>query len=96
MRLDAAVDALKPEIVRVRDRVPNAGWFLFGSALRDPRNAVDIDLAVTCEDDQEVAAVRHELSALCLRIPLHLFLMTKDEERELDFINAVGAVPLLR
>lgn len=71
-----------------------ARWYLFGSATKSIARAKDVDLLVVCESEQTALAVRHELRELCLRLPLHLLLLTHAEEGELGFVGSQGCVAI--
>jgi hypothetical protein len=81
------IELLRTEAAVISRNVPSTMWFLFGSALVDTSSATDIDLLVLCRSDADVARIRHRLARLCLSLPLHLFLVTRDEEHELKFIE---------
>jgi hypothetical protein len=84
--------SLRAEAERICQLAPDAIWYLFGSTLRAFENAADIDVLVLCDTDDSVALVRHELREACQRLPLHLFLITRCEEAELDFLASEGCV----
>ena len=85
---------LRSEAQRIDQLVPEAAWYLFGSALREFERACDIDVLVLCSSDEAVRIIRHELQDACARLPLHLFLLTPGEEGELGFIAAEGCVQM--
>ena len=66
-------------------------WYLFGSYLLNPQLAKDIDLLIIYKSLDTTKIVRNKLSDLTLQAPLHLLLMHKDEEEELDFIKSQNA-----
>lgn len=84
--LDDFLMAVRIEAQRIDQLSPNAIWYLFGSTLDSLQNAADIDLLVLCADDRDAVVVRQELEGVCLNFPLHLFLLTRQEEAELNFI----------
>ena len=86
MTTDEIIERLRAEAAVVEKEVPNTAWFLFGSAAVDAASAVDIDLLILCPVDEDAMSVRRRLAELCLNFPLHLFLVTRDEELELNFI----------
>jgi len=86
MKTGDMVGFLRIEAAVVARHVPNTAWFLFGSAAVDITSAADIYLLIMCSVDEDAMAVRHKLAELCLKLPLHLLLMTREEERELNFI----------
>jgi hypothetical protein len=84
--LDDFLMVLRVEAQRIDQLSPNAVWYLFGSTLESFQNAANIDLLILCADDDVASLVRHELQDTCLSFPLHLFLLTRQEEAELNFI----------
>lgn len=94
MNREALLTALRNEAQRIAQFAPEAVWYLFGSALQTPELATDIDVLVLCKIDKMIVRIRHELTDACLRLPLHLFLVTEDEEAELGFIAAEGCFQL--
>jgi hypothetical protein len=84
--LDDFLVVLRIEAHRIGQLSPNAAWYLFGSTLESFQDASDIDILILCDDDEAAAVVRHELQDACLNFPLHLFLLTRQEEAELNFI----------
>lgn len=77
---------------RVELIAPGARWYLFGSALRAFEGAADIDVLVVSDTHESSALVRQELDCLCQSLPLHLLLLTTEEENELSFIVAQRCV----
>ncbi len=90
------VAAVRDEATRIQLELNGeTTWYLFGSAVRSPDAASDVDLIVICEDDQTAIDVREKLSALVSTFPIHLFIATKEEEAELRFLAGQSAQPLL-
>jgi predicted nucleotidyltransferase len=81
------LERLRSEVVSIGQEVPNTTWFLFGSAALGAPAPSDVDVLVLCSGDEEAMAVRYRLADACLRFPLHLLVLTQEEERELDFIE---------
>jgi hypothetical protein len=90
-----ALDLLNDEVCRIRALIPNSRWFLFGSITTANRPIRDIDLLVVCEKSTDCEAIRSELASLCCDFPIHLLLMTRDEEDELKFIEEQLAVEVV-
>ena len=86
MTRDHLVMWLYTEAKRIGHLAPDAVWYLFGSAIHTFENARDIDVLVLCDSHEAVALIRHELGAACMRLPLHLILVTRNEESELGFL----------
>jgi len=87
---------LIPPIQAIAKRLEQYGhyleWYLFGSYAISKDSASDIDLLVIYEIISSTKDVKYELSQISHRFPVHLFLMTKDEEKELKFIISKDAV----
>ena len=77
---------IKDEAKRVSSAAPGTIWYFFGSILRNPTSAADIDVAVLCPSHETARVVRRETANLCAEMPLHLFLLTEDEDTELGFL----------
>lgn len=92
--MNGAVELIGAEASRIGAMVTGSRWYLFGSILKDKRPISDIDLLVICETSEDCSTVRFELGAVCSEYPIHLLLMTFDEEREVEFVQGQGAVPL--
>lgn len=80
-------------LVGIARCVPNeieARWCLFGSAVRDAERAADFDLAIVCAPE-DAPAIRRYLAPWCLAWPLHLTILTPDEDAALQFTDEQGA-----
>lgn len=62
-------------------------WHLFGSVDRDEPDAADIDLMILCKYDDQADTLRRAIDPDALTLPLHLALMTFDEEAEVDAVR---------
>ena len=91
---ESAVRALHEEMQRIRALVSTSRWFLFGSITTTKRPVGDIDLLVVCETTADCTIVRTELTSICARFPIHLLLMTRREEGEINFIRSEKAVEM--
>lgn len=78
----------------MRAQFPSSRWYLFGSVTTAKRPVGDIDLLVVCENTAECASARAELAAICTQFPIHLLLMTPNEEAEVEFIQSENAIEL--
>lgn len=67
--------------------------YIFGSSLINFSKANDIDVLVVGKDVNGTL-LRREFKTLDLFIPVHLVVLSHDEENELQFIKGVGALPL--
>ncbi len=68
------------------EKAEGSQWHLFGSVDRDEPDARDIDLMILCTSDSQADVLRATIDPESLELPLHLALMTFEEEAE------VGAV----
>jgi predicted nucleotidyltransferase len=91
---EIAVRALHEEMKRIRARVPTSRWFIFGSSTTTKRPLSDIDVLVVCATTDHCTTVRAELTSICARYPIHLLLMTPNEEAEVRFIQGESAVEI--
>src|SRR6187431_1662243 len=82
-----ALDAVRSAVHRVAPSVPGSRWFLFGSALIPGVAPADIDLLIVYSEAADRTSIRSAMGPSCSDLPLHLFLLTDEEERELDFIR---------
>lgn len=85
---------LRAEILRVSKLVQDAEWYLFGSLLQTPKQAVDIDILILYRSDDTAEMIRDELREMTLRFPIHLLFLSEHEEAELDFIDSERCVPM--
>ena len=95
VKQEEVVECLRAEARRLRRVVGGTDWYLFGSWSGESECGHDVDVLVLCDSDHSVALVREGLRELCIRLPLHLFLITRDEEKELQFIESQGCVELV-
>jgi predicted nucleotidyltransferase len=88
---EIAVHALYEEMQRIKGRVLASRWFFFGSITTTKRPLSDIDLLVVCTTTADCTTVRAELASICAHFPIHLLLMTPNEEAEVKFIQGESA-----
>lgn len=62
--------------------------YLFGSARRAESTWSDIDILIVCKLDEDGQLARNKLHSLCLQYPIHLLIMTFEEQTEFDFIRS--------
>jgi predicted nucleotidyltransferase len=79
--------AISREAERIAALVPGIRWYLFGSFARNAVVYADIDLLATCPSHEKARLVRAEMTELCKRLPIHLLLMTFEEDRQLGFTH---------
>lgn len=58
-------------------------WHLFGSVDRNEADAADIDLMILCKTDAQADALRRLIDTDALPLPLHLSLLTFEEDAEI-------------
>lgn len=90
LSLDNIIDSLRFEAQRIDHLSSDAAWYIFGSSRDSFNDALDIDILILCTDDASTCILRRELQSMCLKFPLHLFLLTRCEEAELKFIEQQG------
>lgn len=66
--------------------LPRVAWYGFGSYFRGQPAFCDIDILVVCRMPAEADFIRAHTAELCARWPLHLVIMTEDEEVETGFV----------
>lgn len=73
---------------------PTICWYGFGSFFNSDRSFNDIDLLAVCAQDSDTSSLRSALEDLLVRWPIHLTIMTMDEELETKFVARHGCHPL--
>jgi hypothetical protein len=74
--------------------IPNSKWYGFGSYFQKKRDFSDIDILIVCATSRESITVREFTKNICNDWPLHLLVMTEDEEAETAFIYRQKCTPL--
>jgi hypothetical protein len=69
------------------DLIAGTEWYLFGSALKDPDLAADIDLLVLCPSDDVADHMRLLIDPDQLSRTIDLSLLTFHEQDELHFLE---------
>ena len=87
---------LRFEILRVNQLMKDVKWYMFGSFLKAPDQANDIDILVVYRSDNTADIVRRELREVATRLPIHLLFLSESEEAELQFVDSQRCVPILR
>jgi predicted nucleotidyltransferase len=90
----AVFERLIEEARGLSTEVPESRWYVFGSVLRNPEEAEDIDVLILCSTGDDASFIRRRLRDFCLSHPVHLLLATWEEERELQFVETQGCVQL--
>lgn len=93
MDLNEITSALSPCATEAAIVDKRASWFVFGTALSDGP-ASDIDIALIYENPRVPDFVRNHTRTKPPPFPLHFTFLEAKEEKELKFLNLVGARPL--
>lgn len=70
-------------------------WFIFGSAARGVPAPNDVDLLLVSDNGTVAIEARRKIRHILKRNPVELIVMSSDEERELSFVERVGALRIL-
>ena len=92
MELEEIAAKLQDEARTLSRQAPGADWYLFGSIVRRDPLPSDVDLLIVYKDDADAVTLRRGLANLSHFLPLHVLLLRKDEEKELDFIREEKAL----
>ena len=92
MDLKAITLALIQKAMALENHAPGAEWFLFGSITRGVRLPNDLDLLIIYKNDSDAGALRQGLESFAQSLPLHLLLLRRDEEKELEFVKGQKAM----
>jgi hypothetical protein len=68
-------------------RYPRISWYGFGSFFSSDCSFNDIDLLAVCTCDSEPSVLRSALDDLLVAWPIHLTIMTVEEEAETKFVT---------
>lgn len=93
-RRNALPPLLCAEIGRVSRMVRDVEWYIFGSVLREPEKAADIDILIIYRSDESTEMVRNELREAARLFPIHLLFLSEGEEVELQFVDSQRCVRL--
>ena len=89
------IAALRGVATSVNAQLGASSWYLFGSALRDERDANDIDLVIICPSHEIADSLRQAVDVDCLPLPIHLSIFTEAEQAEIGFIETQGCVQIV-
>jgi predicted nucleotidyltransferase len=81
------VVSLRALAVSLGPTAEGSQWHLFGSVDRDESDAADIDLMILCKSDEQADALRQAIDPDVLVLPLHLALLTFDEQAEIEAVR---------
>lgn len=98
MKMDEALAEILQEAERIADDIPGATprWYGYGSYFKGQHPFGDIDVLVICPTNADSIVIRAKTADLCARWPIHLVIMTEDEEKETNFVASEGCVILSR
>ena len=71
-------------------------WYVFGSVLQNQQSPSDIDILCISPDPQTCCRVRSRCADFLLNAPIHLRLLTNQQEQALKFIERTDALDLAR
>ena len=86
LTVDELIRQVRAMAETINAKTGNTRWYLFGSALRDPARAADIDLLVVCQTDSAADAVRRIAEEFAFP-SLDLSILTDEEEAECSFVT---------
>jgi predicted nucleotidyltransferase len=87
MNVAQLLEMLKSEAARRSVDDSEAVWYLFGSAKSQGERSLDVDVLIVAANDERCQRIRHSLDRLLLLLPVHLLIMSRSEEEELDFVS---------
>ena len=90
MRRDEALLDILHEAKHLSHDLPRATWYGFGSYFGGQESFCDIDILVVCPTNADASFVREKTEDICARWPLHLVIMTEDEQEETSFVASEG------
>ncbi|NEP78887.1 MAG: hypothetical protein F6K39_12335 [Okeania sp. SIO3B3] len=80
-----------PVLMKVQSTSPRINIYLFGSILKETLIA-DIDILVVYNSVSDLVVPREALNRISLSLPLDVVYMTKEEEKQFDFIESQDAI----
>ena len=90
MSTRSLIRALASCAVEINCTIAGTEWYIFGSALRDPHSAADIDLLILCPTHKVADQIRQLVERQRFARPVDLSLLTFEEETEVGFIRYQG------
>ncbi len=94
MRSDEVVSDVLQEAKRLACDFPGGTWYGFGSFFKGQIPFGDIDILVVCATAAHAMFIRSNTEDLCARWPLHLLVMTENEQTETGFVGFEGCTLL--
>lgn len=87
MNLSMVIDQIIEAASTLTQVVPGLVWYLFGSSLKDFSSAKDIDILIVYQHLSDSVTIREHLKAIGIPLPLHVTLLTTEEDAELQFVK---------
>lgn len=94
MRHDVAVAEIVEEVEQLKAQFPEVLWYGFGSFFNGEELFADIDMLLVCPPTADTSLIRMKTEGICLRWPIHLLILTTDEEIESHFVESEHCVLL--
>lgn len=89
------IELIKKELKEIKSilihNVTMVECYLFGSILKTPRLANDIDILIIYQNINYVKDIKKSFSSFSSMYPLHLIFLTYAEEKEFNFIKQQNA-----
>lgn len=80
----------------LESKVENLDCLIFGSILKNPKMANDVDILLIYLNHNQIPIIKLEFESLKKVYPLHLSYFTFEEEKELNFIAEQKAIYVFR
>lgn len=89
------IDYIKQELVVIGNmlspKIKKVDCYLFGSILRNPVLANDIDILIIYENENQIDIIKKAFRDLLINFPVHMSYFTHEEVKELNFIRQQNA-----
>ncbi len=79
----------------INQQYPKLQWYIFGSCNSGEKYPNDIDIMVIYPNDVDSLPIYNKIIKSVINIPIHLFMLSKDECKEFNSIVKQKAMPLL-
>jgi hypothetical protein len=83
---------ISTEVSRIAAFLPAVEWYLFGSFVDDASASSDVDLLAVHADTMDGRLIRAEFAGLFAQLPIHLLIMNRAEQLQLDFVTSQRCV----
>ncbi|HBR14499.1 MAG TPA: hypothetical protein DD723_03015 [Candidatus Omnitrophica bacterium] len=87
MELEPIIKDLRNRARKLDSTLVGLKWYIFGSLLEDKKCSADVDILIIYEMETSSKIIKSHLQDLDLLLPLHMMLMTSEEEVELRFLE---------